>query len=48
MILFNGETYTEISFDTDDMHNDTFELKNVMIGVTFTGSVKKINVSKVA
>ena len=35
MILFNGETYTEISFDTDDMHNDTFELKNVMIGVNF-------------
>ncbi len=34
-IVFNGETYTEITFESDQPHDDSFELKNVVIGVGF-------------
>ena len=34
-IFFNGELYDEISFETDRPHKDSFELKNVIIGVNF-------------
>jgi len=34
-ILFNGQLYNEISFETDRPHEDSFELKNVIIGVNF-------------
>ena len=35
MILFNGETYTEITFESDQLHDDSFELKDVVIGIGF-------------
>jgi len=34
-ILFNGEKYDEITFESDDLHNDSFELKDVIIGLHF-------------
>lgn len=34
-ILFNGNTYNEITFETDNMHTSAFELKDVIIGVGF-------------
>ena len=34
-ILFDGELYDEITFEADQLHNDTFELKDVIIGVQF-------------
>ncbi len=34
-IVFNGETYTEITFESDQLHEDSFELKDVVIGVGF-------------
>ncbi|KAF5047887.1 Stage II sporulation protein [anaerobic digester metagenome] len=34
-ILFNGQLYNEISFEADRPHKDSFELKNVIIGVNF-------------
>jgi len=34
-ILFNGEKYDEITFESDDLHRDSFELKDVIIGLHF-------------
>ena len=34
-LLFNGEEYTEITFESDQLHSDSFELKMVTIGVDF-------------
>lgn len=34
-ILFNGSLYDEITFEADDLHTDSFELKDVIIGVNF-------------
>ncbi len=34
-ILFEGEKYESITFEADDLHTDSFELKNVIIGVNF-------------
>ncbi len=34
-ILFNGEDFDQITFEADQLHEDTFELKNVIIGVQF-------------
>ncbi len=34
-ILFNGEKQEEITFETDDLHRDSFELKDVIIGLHF-------------
>lgn len=34
-ILFDGDTFDEITFEADDLHHDAFELKNVIIGVEF-------------
>ena len=34
-ILFNGEKQDEITFESDDLHRDSFELKNVIIGLHF-------------
>ena len=34
-ILFEGEIYESITFEADDLHTDSFELKNVIIGVNF-------------
>ncbi len=35
MIRFNGETYTEITFESNQFHDEAFELKEVVIGVGF-------------
>jgi SpoIID/LytB domain protein len=34
-ILFNGEKHDEITFESDDLHRDSFELKDVIIGLHF-------------
>jgi SpoIID/LytB domain protein len=34
-ILFGGETFEELVFEADDPHQNTFGLKNVIIGVQF-------------
>jgi len=34
-ILFNGEKQEEITFESDDLHHDSFELKDVIIGLHF-------------
>jgi SpoIID/LytB domain len=34
-IGFNGEEQDEITFESDDLHEDSFELKDVIIGVNF-------------
>lgn len=34
-ILFQNETYETITFESDQVHTDAFELKNVIIGVNF-------------
>ena len=34
-ILFNGETYNELTFEADRLHKDSFELKEVIIGINF-------------
>lgn len=34
-ILFKGSLYDEITFEADDLHTDSFELKDVIIGVNF-------------
>lgn len=34
-ILFNGEKLDEITFESDDLHSDSFELKDVIIGLHF-------------
>ena len=34
-ILFNGNEYDEIAFKSDNLHTDSFELKDVIIGVDF-------------
>jgi len=34
-ILFNQEINEEITFESDDLHHDSFELNNVIIGVNF-------------
>ncbi len=34
-LQFNGEHYSEITFESDYLHTDTFELKEVVIGVDF-------------
>ncbi len=34
-ILFDGVLYDEITFEADDLHSDSFELKDVIIGVNF-------------
>ncbi len=34
-ILFNDVLYDEITFEADDLHTDSFELKEVIIGVNF-------------
>jgi SpoIID/LytB domain protein len=34
-ILFNGELLDELSFKPEDFHHDTFELKDVIIGLHF-------------
>lgn len=34
-ILFDGVLYDEITFEADDLHTDSFELKDVIIGVNF-------------
>ena len=34
-ILFNGEKQDEITFESDDLHSDLFELKDVIIGLHF-------------
>ncbi len=34
-ILFNGETCDELIFEADDLHRNTFGLKDVIIGVQF-------------
>ena len=34
-ILFNGEKQEEITFASDDLHSDSFELKDVIIGLHF-------------
>lgn len=34
-ILFNGDKYDEIVFKSDNIHTDSFELKDVIIGVGF-------------
>ena len=34
-ILFDGENLDEITFESDDLHSDAFELKDVIIGLHF-------------
>ncbi len=34
-ILFNGKKQDEITFESDDLHGDSFELKEVIIGLHF-------------
>ena len=34
-ILFDGENLDEITFESDDLHSDAFELKEVIIGLHF-------------
>lgn len=34
-ILFNSEKQDEITFESDDLHSDSFELKDVIIGLHF-------------
>ena len=34
-LLFNGESYDEITFEADQLHKDCFELKKVTIGIDF-------------
>ena len=34
-ILFNDEKQDEITFESDDLHSDSFELKDVIIGLRF-------------
>lgn len=34
-ILFDGAQYNEITFEADQIHEDSFELKDVIIGVNF-------------
>ena len=34
-ILFNGEKQEEITFESNDLHSDSFELKDVIIGLHF-------------
>ena len=34
-ILFNGNEYDELTFKSDNLHTDSFELKDVIIGVNF-------------
>ena len=34
-IIFDGESYSEITFESDQLHEDSFELKEVVIGVGF-------------
>ena len=34
-LLFNGESYDEITFEADQLHSDCFELKKVTIGIDF-------------
>ncbi len=34
-IVFDGSEYEEITFEADDLHTDSFELKDVIIGVNF-------------
>jgi len=34
-IYFNGDSYDELTFQSDQLHNDRFELKDVVIGVGF-------------
>lgn len=34
-IYFNGDCYDELTFESDQLHNDRFELKNVIIGIGF-------------
>ena len=34
-IYFNGESYEELTFESDQLHSDQFKLKDVIIGVEF-------------
>ncbi len=34
-LVFNGERFQEITFEPKDLHTDSFELKDVIIGVNF-------------
>lgn len=34
-LIFNGESYDEITFESDQLHSDSFELKKVTIGIDF-------------
>ena len=34
-LLFNGESFDEITFEADQLHSDCFELKKVTIGIDF-------------
>lgn len=34
-VLFNGNEYDELTFKSDNLHTDSFELKDVIIGVDF-------------
>lgn len=34
-IIFNDSEYSEITFEADDLHTDSFELRDVIIGVNF-------------
>lgn len=34
-ISFNGERYDQLTFEPDHLHNDSFEIKDVVIGVQF-------------
>src|SRR5690554_1973073 len=34
-ISFNGERYDQLTFEADQLHKDSFEIKDVIIGVQF-------------
>lgn len=34
-IVLNGEEYNELTFEADNLHSDAFEIKKVIIGVSF-------------